>query len=139
MKAAIEFQILGRETEEIGGGRGGHGLTQNDVEVVAVAEGGPTGAEREVVEYPALRRLCREPVAGLETPGSAGVRRRIGDVAQHIRSVKAAGVDGVNDHAGLVRTVDDIHAFGEELGQDKTGRDENELALAGHDAQAAQS
>src|SRR5207253_9268122 len=120
-----------------GGAGSGNGLTKGNVEIIAIMEIGASGAERQVAQNLALRGLSRDAIAGFVAYSAKRTAGRIGDVAEGVRCVKAAGVNGIDNYTGTIRAIDQVHSFGEQRGKNKTGRDKHQLSLSWHPSQAA--
>src|SRR5260370_32727869 len=138
VKTAIEFQVLRRETKEIGGYRSSHSFAQCDVNVIAVVIKGATGSVGEVTEDFFLRELRLHAVVGLVACGPVGIYRRTGNVAAEGGGIESAGIQGVDDDASTICAVNDVHPLLQKSGKNESRRDENQFSLARHGAEPSQ-
>ncbi len=137
MESSVDFQVLRRESQQIGICRRGSGLAHGFNDVVAVVEEFAAGAIGQLRQNVLLRELRRHAIGTLVTGGSNAVPRRIGNVPHYIRCVEAARINGINHDIGASSAINHFGSFGLQGRSDKTRGYQNQHPLTRHVGQVS--
>ena len=135
--APVYFQILGRESQQIGQRRRRTCFPHRFIDVIAVVEESAARSIRKLSQNILLGGLCRDAVRDLETSRAQPVVRRVGNVPQYVGRIETARVDRVNHDIRPRGAIHHFRSFGLQCRRDESRRDENEHALTGHGRQVS--